>query len=201
MENILDIGRTLSISARNILKSEKDLNAILEFLINNIEIIGGWKIHNQEIDFYKVDWIRGSYFKSIVIRSNNGGRPIIGSISFGVWLTGRYENNLKFDWPWLNQACLIIGWHKGNKPSVWSVDNFEPLQDNFSYLPPSSGRIRAWKDGEREDGWFFLIPIGACKSENDLRRHILQPLAEIINNNSGELAFPQDSIAIHGNLK
>ena len=184
-------------SAANIRRASVELTAMLDSL---------WRmLVSGEIDLGKIvdagvgddtgaDWVTKSlayYAKVIGCR-----RRQLGTITFLIRLCGREETGGDLpNWPWLDRACLIVGWHTGDDKKrfdCWEAEHFEPSfgADN---IRNDSGRV--WTCIEEGEAYssFFVVPVSALKDDSDLKKHVLEPLKALFEGGDPESAFPDGS--------
>ena len=191
-DNYFEKGQILFRSAENLRRSSSDLNA----LMNSI-----WEmISEKKVDFGNVElakpqegisndgWIYSSSACNFILYENlsatrspkPGRKPKqkpIGTITILVRLCGIEEDeSAELQWPWLNQACLIVGWHKSRQESgeIWAIENFEARSENT--IHHCTNGLWVWKEDVDDYAFFFALPIFALRNENDLKNLVLKPL-------------------------
>jgi hypothetical protein len=195
-EEIIENGRRLFQSAENLRKSAPDLDALMGSLWEAVEET---KFFGEIVDLGDEDtggdgeWLAPAYAYNAAVLSyperlpgqlgaNKKPKPI-GTLTFIMRLCnsgGAEEHTVK--WPWLDQACLILGWHpKYNTKDNWEIDNFNPEDENIAAIIHIGNGLWAWREQEENYAYFFTIPIFALRNENDLRRFALVPLKRLFN--------------------
>lgn len=196
-ETAIEHGRRLFQSATNLRKSAPDLDALLESLWEEVQ---DEKYFGDVVDLGDgngggaKEWIAPAYIFNAGIWSSpekkNGAKKKSkkapsGTISFIVRLcnTTDVDEDLP-DWPWLNQACLIVGWHsEKSHENKWEIENFEVQKDNGEAIRHAEGGLWAWRDeGEDEDcAYFYVLPIFALTNEEIAEEYALRPLKALFD--------------------
>ena len=157
-EEMIENGQRLFQSAENMRRSALDLDALMESLWDLLleETFAGGEVKDasREDDSSGNDWITPTYTGNGEIRSKGKGSPRLGTITYVVRLCGNGAPTSELpNWPWLNQACLFVGWHKSN--DYWGPEDFEPSEaDNLHHRGQG-----LWAYGDREgieDYGYFL---------------------------------------------
>lgn len=197
-ENIIENGRRLFQSAENLRRSAVDLDAMMESLWESIE---KKEFFGEIIDLGDEDaggvgeWVASAYAFNAGIVSHPKRSPgqrgpskkpkQVGTIS----IITRLCNSDDFDgetpnWPWLNQACLILGWHpKENPEDHWEIENFIPSDESRACIVHLGHGLWSWRDeeGEGDYAFFFLLPIFALSSETNLKDFAMRPLKNLFD--------------------
>lgn len=193
-EEIIENGRRLFQSAENLRQSAPDLDALMQSLWEAVEgIFGEIEDLGDEDTGGDGEWLATAYAYNAAVLSvpervsgQRGRRKKpkqIGSLTFIVRLcnSGDIEEHT-VKWPWLDQACLILGWHsKDNPEDNWEIDNFNPEDENLSAIIHVENGLWAWQEHGENYAYFFAIPIFALQNENDLKRLALRPLKELFD--------------------
>lgn len=125
-----------------------------------------------------------SYPEQSPVKRGRPPKPIqIGSLTFIVRLCNIEEAlDDAVDWPWLDQACLILGWHAADAPNdYWEIENFEPKDKNVECIAHVSSGLWAWQLDGKYYSYFFAIPIFALRNEHDLKKFVLRPLKTLFD--------------------
>lgn len=191
---IIDNGRRLFLSAQNLQRSAPDLNALMNSLWETVEkeYFGPIRDLGDE-SAGDDDWVSSGYaYNAQVLRrpeplSVRRGRPPrptqIGTLTFIVRLCniGEVEGEA-VDWPWLDQACLVLGWHPSDDDDdYWEIENFELTDVNVTSIAHVGSGLWARKNDENNSAYFFAIPIFALRNEHDLERYALRPLKALFD--------------------
>lgn len=190
-EEIIESGRRLFQSAENLRQSAPDLNALMLSIWEALEettLFGDVEDLGDEGTGGDEEWLTTAYAYNAAVFSSperlQGQRgpskkpKRIGTLTFIVRLCGqRGVEEYTAKWPWLDQACLIVGWHpKDNPDDNWVIDNFDPEDENLAGIIHVGNGLWAWQEQGKKYAYFFAIPIFAFRNENDLKRLALRPL-------------------------
>lgn len=207
-DEIEEAGRKLQQSAWNLYRSAPDLDALLDFLwegtaaLGEVEPLGPRR--GVELGDVRGRWVgTGCAYNARITTPDGAFR---GTVTFLVRLCGmpgRTDGEPDdVAWPWLQQASMIVGWHtdQNNEDERWELANFEPTADNIGCIQPAASRpandpVWAWHTEEHDWSHFFALPLFALQSEDDARRHVLEPLAKLFANIETEDAFPANTPA------
>ena len=189
-EEMIEHGKRLFQSADNLRQSALDLDALMDSIwsILSVEVFAGGEIRDahKEDDCFGNDWITPTYTGNCEVRGVGKGSPRLGTITYVARLCGNGVVTAQHpNWPWLDQACLFVGWH--NRNDYWGPEDFEPSEEaNLHYRGQG---LWAYQDhGDDEDyGYFFVIPIFALMTENDIQKYIVKPLKIIFKDNDPKL--------------
>lgn len=190
VDKIIEEGKTLFRSAENLRRAALDLNALMDSIwdILSEETFLGGEVRDahKEDDYFGNDWITPIYASNGEVRGKGKGAPRLGTITYVVRLCG---NSVPFaplpNLPWLDQACLFIGWHKGN--DYWGPEDFEPSEEaNLHHRGRGLWAYREHEDSE-DYGNFFALPIFALRTEDDLKRIVVEPLKKLFQAKDPEL--------------
>lgn len=195
-EEIIENGRRLFQSAQNLRQSAPDLDALMESLWEAIEankFFGEIEDLGDEDAGGNGKWLATAYAYNAAVLSYSERLPgqrgpskkpkPIGTLTFIVRLcnSGSGEEHTE-QWPWLDQACLILGWHpKDNPDDNWEINNFEPEDENLAAIFHIENGLWAWREHDENYAYFFAIPIFALRNENDLKRFALVPLKRLFD--------------------
>ena len=140
-EEILENGRNLFQSAENLRQSAPDLDALmasLSDLLSKETFAGGKaKYASREDDSSGNDWIATTYTGNFEVRGQGRGAPRIGTITYVVRLCGNdAPSSQDPTWPWLDQACLFVGWHRNH--DYWGPEDFESSSPSRASASTSS---------------------------------------------------------------
>lgn len=194
---IIENGRSLFLSAQNLRRSAPDLDALLDSLweVVEAEYFGPIEDLGDE-DSDDHGWISTGYaYNAAVLARGKKGKPLkqpIGSPTFIVRLcsTGEVEDE-SAHWPWLDQACLIVGWHGSDTPDdYWEIGNFEPTDENVANIAHAGSGLWAWAPDGEYYSHFFAIPIFALRNEHDLKKYALRPLKALFDSGDPVAAAP-----------
>jgi hypothetical protein len=185
-------GRKLFRSAENLRSSSVDLSALMESLEKVLSKGGIGDVRDAkdaEIeDSDWTDWFNCACSRNKDVRNKNPGKKgpasVVGTLTYIVRLCGAEnatEQNL--DWPWMDQTCLIMGWHK-EKGEYWWIEFFDPNNSEAENICHHGNGLWGWQDTGYEDaadaayygGFFFALPIFALRNESDLMKFVLEPL-------------------------
>ncbi len=188
----IEHGRRLFQSATNLRKAAPHLDALLDSLWEKAQkekYFGGVVDLGEENGGGAKEWIAPAYSYNGGIepypqKKNKGKKQAkqapFGTISFIVRLCNATDANEDLpDWPWLNQACLIVGWHPDNEEEdKWRLEDFEAVHENRVTIRHAGGGLWAWRDeGEDEDcAYVYVLPIFALTDEESAEEYALRPL-------------------------
>lgn len=189
-------GRKLFQSAENLRRSAASLQGMMDSLWEEIEekeFFGECEDLDEEEITDSENWFTTAYARNAGILSrparapSQKGRPKdpkqIGTISIVARLCNSddIDGNLP-DWPWLNQACLIVGWHpKQNPDDCWEIENFNPEDENLASIVHVGDGLWAWRESEGDYAYFFVLPIFALTNEDALKRFALRPVKTLFD--------------------
>lgn len=200
---ILEHGRKLFQSAENLRRSAPELDALLESL---------WEILEDEEFFGEITdlgdegadgegaWIASAYAYNAGILSRPTRAPgqrgpskkpkQIGTVSIVTRLCNSKDIDGEFpDWPWLKQACLIVGWHpKQNPDDHWEIANFDPEDENLASIDHVGDGLWAWRESEGDYAYFFVLPIFALTDEKTLKDFALRPAKALFDTDDPRIA-------------
>jgi hypothetical protein len=178
-ESVIENGRRLFQSAENLRSASLDLDAMMESIWEIIadENFAGGSVENakKEDDTWGTDWVTPIWTGNGKVKRIGRGRALLGTITYIVRICGNGASAVKpLDLPWLDQACLLVGWHKCD--DYWGAEDFEPSEEKN--LHHRGGGVWAYQDEEDQVdyGYFFALPLFALKDEVDLKRFVLSPL-------------------------
>lgn len=178
-EDMIEHSQRLFQSAENLRKSALDLDALMESVWNVLseESFEGGEVRgaDKEDDSFGNYWVTPIHTGNGEVRGKGKGSPRLGTITYLVRLCGNDAPVTQPpDWPWLDKACLFIGWHKHN--DFWGPEDFEPSE--AEKLHHKGYGLWAYKDhDDNEDyGYFFVLPIFALKDEKDVKERCVDPL-------------------------
>lgn len=201
----IDNGRSLFRSAMNLQTASLDLDAMMKSLW---EIISETTFSGNQVEDLKHEvggnrgWVTPSYAYNFAImyypehahgqKVKNRKPTQVGTISMIVRLcnTGEIDETAP-NWPWLDQACLILGWHPKEHPyDIWGINDFCPEDENQAYISHLENGLWSWRDevDKTDYAHFFVLPIFALASEADLKRLVLRPLKTLIESNNPRTA-------------
>ena len=193
---ILEHGRKLFQSAENLRRSAPELDALLESLweiLENEEFFGEIADLGDEDSGGDGEWIASAYAYNAGILSRPARAPgqrgaskkpkQIGTISIVARLCNSKDIDGELpDWPWLNQTCLIVGWHpKQNPDDYWEIENFDPEDENLASIVHIGDGLWAWRESEVDYAYFFALPIFALTNEEVLKRFALRPVRALFD--------------------
>lgn len=192
LEDIIKNGESLFQSAQNVRNSARDMQALLDSVWERMkkrEFFG--EMMDLEDDYARDDfeWLLTAYAYNAQIMSappkTGKGRPPkskpIGSISIIVRLCNPdpLPEDVP-DWPWLNQACLIIAWCNENSADVyWSVGGFDLTSENKRCIEHRGNGVWGWQDDC--SGHFYVLPLFALRGEAEIDRFVVNPLQALLN--------------------
>jgi len=189
-EEMFKYGQRLFQSAENLRKSALDLDALMESIwdVLSEEKFDGGQVKDalKEDDKFGNDWITPIYSGNAEVRGRGKGSPRLGTITYVVRLCGNDAPvTQRPNWPWLDQACLFIGWHKCN--DFWGIEDFEPSE--AENLHHRGHGLWAYRDHEdvKDYGYFFALPIFALQSETGIKRDIVDPLKTLFEADNPKL--------------
>lgn len=191
---MLENGRRLFQSAENLRQSATDLDALMANLweaANGSNFFSEMEDLGNETAGADEGWLTPAYAYNAAVLSSPERSPgqrgpskkpkQVGTLTFLLRLcnSGEIEGNT-VKWPWLEQACLILGWHPKDSPDDhWEIDNFNPEEDNIASIIHVESGLWAWRHQNENYAYFFVIPIFVFRNENDLKRFALRPLKEL----------------------
>jgi hypothetical protein len=204
-DNVIENGRRLFQSAENLRGASLDLDALMHSLwdlVSKATFAGGEIEDLGDEDSCDERWVTPAYAYNAVVLSiperakgQRGAtkRPKkIGSLSMIVRLCNSMElDDMAPDWPWLDQACLILGWHPNeHAEDNWEIENFCPNDENQIYISHLGHGLWSWRyeDDDQNYAYFFVLPIFAIRDETDLNRLALRPLKTLF-----EAAVPSET--------
>lgn len=195
-EEIIENGRRLFKSAENLRQSSPDLDALMESLweiAKEKDFFGEIEDLGDEDVGWSVGWLANahaynaavfSYPESVPGQRGRRKNPTkIGTLTFILRLcnSGELEDHTA-KWPWLDQACLILGWHpKDNSNEQWWIDNFTPDEESQAAIHHFGHGLWAWRGDGRNYAYFFVLPIFAFRTEEDLKKIALRPLKKLFH--------------------
>jgi len=196
-EEILENGRNLFQSAENLRQSAPDLDALmasLSDLLSKETFAGGKaKYASREDDSSGNDWIATTYTGNFEVRGQGRGAPRIGTITYVVRLCGNdAPSSQDPTWPWLDQACLFVGWHRNH--DYWGPEDFEPSEARNLHHRKHGLWAYCHPEENEDSAYFFAVPIFALQNEKDLRCVVVDPLTTLFQNDSPADA---DGCALH----
>ena len=183
----LEKGAALFQSAQNLRKSSKDLDALYETIWERLDgkRVGKTKIadFDREDDGCSSDWIGWCWAGHGKLRGEAEQRR--GTISYLVRLCGSEDVDVDQPAkPWLSQACVIVGW-QWDTNNVWLIEEFEA--SDADVLQYRDNGLWAYHDEDQDDfAFFYVLPLFALTSEQDIDEFILAPL---------QMLFPADDPA------
>lgn len=195
-QEMIENGQRLFQSAENLRRSAPDLDALLESLweaLKDKKLFGESVELGRDYDSVETWWMTSAYARHADIlsrparaqgqrgRSKNPER--IGTISIVARLcnSDNIDGELP-DWPWLDQACLIVGWHpKQNSDDHWEIGNFDPDDDSLAYIVHAGDGLWAWHQSDGDHAYFFVLPVFALTNEVVLKRLALRPLKALFD--------------------
>lgn len=190
-EEMIENGQRLFQSAENLRKSAPDLDALLESLWDTLvdkRFFGDVRDIGDEDPGGKGVWLSCGYAFNAGVLSRPKRLPgqkgpsrkpkQIGTVSIIARLCN--SDNIEDDipnWPWLNQACLIMGWHpKAHSEDNWEIENFDPNEDSISCIKYVGDGLWVWDEDHQDYAYFFALPLYALRNEMDVKRYALHPL-------------------------
>lgn len=196
----INSSQVLFQSAENLRRSSRDLDALMNSLWEMLEgrtvDIGEITDAGDEGEDGEGGWVTTAYAYNADVwtapaarapgqRGRNPRPNRIGTISMIVRICGRGDACAnEMDWPWLQQACLIIGWHKVE--DYWGLEDFEP--ENTPYTIHSGSGLWRWEEEEHSNqdsregyAYFFVIPIFEIKDESSIKELVLKPLKKLFD--------------------
>lgn len=199
---IFEHGQMLFQSAENLRRSAASLQGMMDSLWDEIEK----KKFSDEFEYWGDEeitdnkgWMTTAYAYNVGVlscperaagqRGPSKKPKQIGSVSIIARLcNSRDIDGEQHSWPWLNQACLIVGWHsKQNLDDHWEPDDhweighFEPEDENMASIVHVANGLWAWRGDEVDYSYFFVLPIFALTNEDDLKRFALRPAKTLFN--------------------
>lgn len=207
-EEIMENGRRLFQSADNLRRSAADIEALLKTLWQALE---DEKFFGQVKDSWGENagsdggWVASAYAHSAGILSRPERVPgqrgaskkakQVGTISIITRLCNTDNVDIELQtWPWLRQACLIVGWHpKENAEDYWEIGNFDPDDENLASIAHAGNGLWAWRENGDDYSYFFVLPIFALSNEDKLKQFVLRPL-KILFNTDDPTAAAQDAL-------
>ncbi len=196
-KEIEDNGKRLFLSAENLRKSAADLDALMDSLWEAVEksdFLGEIDDLGDEDGGGKGKWLAPAYAYNASVLSQplrkpgqKGRQPKakkIGTITMVVRICNSEDIDLAEApaWPWLSQACLIIGWHPEDNPDdQWYISDFDPSEKSKQCIHYITNGLWKWHDDDTDYSYFFALPIFALRDETDLRRYVLTPLKTLFN--------------------
>lgn len=185
-------SRLLFDSAANVVRSAQNLDTLFSSLGDILyeAEFGGRNERDADSDTWDGNgWITPVYTGNILVKQlGRGRRPPKGRITYLVRLCGQENYDDSFDGPWQTHACLIVGWHHGDE--VWEPHHFEPPEkENIHHMGVG---LWGWGDGpdEVENGYFFVLPLFALRSDDDLRNFVAKPLEALFQADDPRTAAP-----------
>jgi len=183
-EKIIEDGEKLFQSAENLRRSAPDLDALMDSLWELIEeddLFGQEEVWDldDESALGKGKWFASAYaYNAGVMSRPKRALKQVGTISIITRLCNSDDmDDATPDWPWLNQACLILGWHPKNNPNdKWGIGNFDPDDDCVACIFHLGNGLWSWRTDDGDNAYFFVLPIFSLRNELDLKRFALRPL-------------------------
>jgi hypothetical protein len=184
-------GRMLFQSAQNIRKSADSLWNILNSLAEKVESSGLGTVDWQDncFSWAETEWLYTAFGYNTRIseetaKRRKGQRGRVpnpkprGDITLLVRLCGSHEPSiLDPNWPWLTEACLIVGWTAPDDGG--EIENFEPIEDNTDYIQHCRNGLWIWTQEGCEPSYFFVLPLFSLKSDANLDSYVVAPLKSL----------------------
>jgi len=90
--------------------------------------IGEVEVTDKKNKVDKTDWVARASLRNWDVKGETEEEEPAGALTYIVRLCGAEDATEPHpDWPWLDQACLIMGWHKG-ETAYWNIEYFEPYK-------------------------------------------------------------------------
>lgn len=192
--HVREQGQTLFQSAANIQRSMDDIDAMLEelyeLLTSHRSGLGKveWRDHELAVPPKAEGWFQHAYASTLNVSDDTDNRPEgkkgrkpkpipLGTITIVARLcNSRPQGEHTPPWPWLNEACLIVGWHKGVE-NWFLIENFEAVEENT--VEHIGNGLWTRKEDTTDQALFFVLPLFALENKTDLERMILHPLSQL----------------------
>jgi hypothetical protein len=188
MTDVLAQGRNLALAARTIAASDRELTALLDTLWEMLQSEEAHLGRCQEAKperSWKENWVYGTYGYNAafyeVVQRQPGQRGALrapklrGTLSLLVRLCGDPDcDTAGYSWPWLDQACLLVGWHGFD--AYWCARDFDATPGNQECLSDLGHGLWCWTEDGENHAVFFALPLFALRREADLRAFVLAPL-------------------------
>jgi hypothetical protein len=190
-------GRKLFQSAENLRKSAASLQGMMDSLWEEIEkeeFFGECEDLGDEEITDSENWFTAAYARNAGILFRPARAPgqkgrlkdpnQIGTISIVARLCNSKDIDGELpDWPWLNQACLIVGWHpKQNPEGYWEIENFDPEDENMASIVHVGDGLWAWRESDGDYAYFFVLPIFALTGRKALEDFAVRPAKDLFDN-------------------
>jgi hypothetical protein len=99
------------------------------------------------------------------------------------------------------EPSISILFGKGDKDEPFEIEDcfLSSISDSVIVecnLKVSNHKLLAWDAEEYGEGWMFVVPLAMLTPDN-LPKEIIQPAISLLNGNSSEAAFEEDSIAFN----
>jgi hypothetical protein len=99
------------------------------------------------------------------------------------------------------EPSISILFGEGDKDGPFEIEDchlsvFNGAEILKHNLKVSDHKLLAWDAEEYGEGWMFVVPLAMLTPDN-LPKEIIQPAISLLNGNSSEAAFEEDSIAFN----
>ncbi len=167
-------------SVQNMLVSSGDLSALYGSVYEEIE--AGFEGFGQIKKLFEEDdcEINGRWIKSYAemawkVNDNDKRKKTpIWTVTVIIRLCGKNEVDIgSAKWPWVDQACIIVGWHTG-VDDLWANEFFG--LEHRHWIHHRGNGVWAWDQGEGDYAYFFALPIFALANQADIKQYIVEPL-------------------------
>lgn len=208
-------GRALARSALNLTSSGPDLQAMIDALSellqkqSNSDREFSYCGETQDIDnawLYRSAGYNFDVFE--VVERSKGQRGAsrkpkrLGTVTIWLRLCEAACDVPEVDWPWKDQACLIVGWHnrEGNREDYWNAWDIDPTAETIDHIRHIGHGLWSWRGTEGEElidySFFFALPVFALNSEKDLMHYAIKPLIMLFQYQSPAEALPEALIDV-----
>ncbi|KFE33846.1 hypothetical protein [Thioclava atlantica] len=196
IEEMIDRGQALHRSAENLRRSAADLDALLQTLWEQLQdetFFGDVAELGDEDGGGDAEWVAPAYAYNAGILSRTARAPgqkgrstkpkPVGTLTMVTRLCSSKEADGEApEWPWLNQACLIIGWHPhSNHEDLWAIEDFDPTDESQACISHAGDGLWVWSEEEDDYAYFYALPIFALTDEDALKNFALRPLKALFN--------------------
>ncbi|MBP0484283.1 hypothetical protein [Sagittula salina] len=190
----LEKGRVLASSTSNIVRAWQELYPMLDTLwqrlktgfadVGAIDDAGADDTGFKGFDHASYGW-QFNVVERVKRLPGQRGRTRkprqFGTISLHIRFCSDPESEfVETNWPWIDQACLIVGWHEGEDEGVhWTSPDYDPVEQAAVEIHHDGHGLWGWGEG---GAYFFALPVFSMKSEEDLDRKVIAPLKALFGN-------------------
>ena len=177
-----DYGRILLASAENVRRALREVDLIKIGLEEMIEarlaetmdlLTDGWEKAMDEGDNCITD-----FYWDCSLKKKLKGKPHGGYIGLNIRICGDDDEgeSSRPDWPWLDQACLMVCWHPTSHKNEAGPEDFEPdVEMSRALITRLGGGL--WSYGSDPAAYyFFVLPLGVLTGREAFKEFCVDPL-------------------------